>query len=411
MLATASLHPEDAWALPDHLCQLRDTVRRFMAEEVRPIEDGLPHDAAGPPEDVLATLQAKARALGLWALSVPAERGGAGLSTLGQVIVAEEAAQCRMGAFFPALGAFGGNPPSVLYSATPEQFERYASPMIAGASDRPFTAVSEATGGSDPARAIRLRAERDGDHYVLNGTKMWTTHAGIARWGVVYARTGAAGTHKGITCFIVHTDVPGLTRRPIPVITSYPPYEMHFDNVRVPVADRIGAEGEGFRLAADFLVRTRIPYAAGPIGIAQRALHIAIDWARRRETFGVRLADRQAVQWMVVDSEIALRSARLLTWQAAWKADRGEDVRIEASIAKIQATETAFEVVDRCIQILGGVGLAREMPLERWLRDLRVKRLGEGASEVQKMMIARELLGREASSSTTAAANATATAA
>lgn len=386
-------HAGDAWQLPEHLVQLRDTVRRFMETEVRPLEATLPHDAAGLAEPELTRLQARAQAVGLWALQTPAKFGGAGLSVLGQVVVAEEAAQCRMGAYFPACGAFGGNPPSVLYSATPEQFEKYGRPLVAGGVGRPFTAISEASGGSDPARAIRCRAVRDGDHYVLNGTKMWTTHAGVAEWGIVYARTGEQGKRGGISCFVVHTNAPGLTRKPIEVITSYPPYELHFDNVRIPAADRIGEEGQGFALAANFLVHGRIPYAAGTIGIAQMALGIAIDWARQRETFGVRLADRQAIQWMVADSEIELRAARLLTYQAAWNADLGKDVRVDASVAKVYATETAFRVVDRCIQILGGLGVARELPLERWLRELRVKRLGEGASEIQRIVIARQLLG------------------
>jgi acyl-CoA dehydrogenase len=297
-----------------------------------------------------------------------------------------------MGAFFPAGGAFGGNPPSVMFKATPEQFERYARPIIEGRMGRAFNAISEPSGGSDPARAIRCRAERDGDHYVINGTKLWTTHAGSADWGVVYVRTGEAGQRGGITCLIVESGTPGLTRRPIGVMTSYTPYELHFENARVPVANRIGEEGGGFKLADQFLVHARIAYGAGPIGIAQRALELAIDWARGRETFGVKLADRQAIQWMVADSEIELRAARLLCWQAAWNADLGKDVRVDASVCKVYATEAAFRVVDRCIQIFGGLGLAQEMPLERWFRDLRVKLLGEGASEIQRMVIARELL-------------------
>lgn len=160
----------------------------------------------------------------------------------------------------------------------------------------------------------------------------------------------------------------------------------------MPVANRIGAQGEGFSLADDFLVKARILYGAGPIGIARMALGIAIDWAKQRETFGAKLAERQAIQWMVADSEIELRAARLLCYQTAWNADLGRDVRVDASVCKVYATETACRVVDRCVQILGGLGVAKEMPLERWFRDLRVKLLGEGASEIQRMVIARQLL-------------------
>jgi len=384
--------PLGAWELPAELVALRDLVRRFMAQEVRPLEDTLPHDTAGLPEDLLLPLQEKARRAGLWALSTPEHLGGAGLSVLGQLVVAEEAAKCRMGAYFPALGAFAGNPPSVLFEAAPELFDKFARPMIEGGPGKAFTAISESSGGSDPARAIRCRAERRGDRYVINGEKMWTSHVRDAPWGVVYVRTGKPGDRNGITCLVVETGTPGLTMRPIGLLTSFSPYVLHFEDVEVPVSHRIGAEGAGLALASRFLVQSRITYGAGPIGIAQEALRLAIEWVRERTTFGVPLADRQAVQWMIADSEIELRSARLLTYQAAWNADLGREVKVDASIAKLQATETAFRVVDRCIQLLGALGLSQELPLERWFRDLRVKRLGEGATDIQRMVIARELL-------------------
>jgi acyl-CoA dehydrogenase len=386
--------PLGAWQLPDELRMLQDTVRSFMKNEVRPLEDTLPHDSAGVPAEALATLQTKARGLGLWSLNTPEKFGGAGLGVLGQVVVAEEAAKCRMGAFFPACGAFGGNPPNILFNSAPAQFEKYARPIIDGTAGRAFTAISEASGGSDPARAIHCRAERKGDVYLLNGTKMWTTHAGTAKWGVVYARTGEANSRKGITAFIVDANAPGLTKRPIDVMSSYRPYELHFDNVEVPVEDRIDDEGTGFSLASDFLVAGRINYAAGPIGIAQLALERAIEWVQQREVFGSMLADKQGIQWMIADSEIELRASRLLMYQAAWKADLGQDVKVDASICKLYGTETAFRVLDRCVQMFGALGLSAEAPYERWFRDLRVKRLGEGATEVQRMVVARHLLDR-----------------
>ncbi len=379
-----------AWELPEELVLLRDTVRRFMAAHVHPLEDTLPHDSIGLPRDQLLELQAKAREVGLWALQTPEEFGGAGLSVLGQVVVAEEAAKCRMGAFFPALGAFGGNPPSVMFKASPEQFAKYAKPIIDGMMSKAYTAITEASGGSDPARAIQLRAVRDGDAYVLNGSKMWISHAPGADWGVVYARTGDG--RNGISCFIVEKDTPGLTFNRIDVMASFAPYELHFDNVRIPADQLIGEEGQGFALASDFLVYGRITYGAGPIGIAQAALDMACQWARDRDVFGGRLADKQGIQWMLVDSEVELRAARLLVYQAAWNADLGRNVRVDASIAKLNATETAYRVLDRCMQIHGALGLSTELPLERWFRDLRVKRLGEGATEVQREVVARALL-------------------
>jgi acyl-CoA dehydrogenase len=384
--------PLGAWELPDELVMLRDTVRQFMKNVVNPIEDTLPHNATGPGPEHLATLQAQARDMGLWALQTPESHGGAGLSVLGQCVVAEEAAKCRMGAFFPALGAFGGNPPSVLFSGTTDQWDHYARPIVDGRAGRPFTAISEPSGGSDPARAIRCRAELRGDVYVVNGTKLWTTHAGSAEWGILYARTGEQGDRNGISCFIIDPNQPGLTRRKVGVMTSYSPYEMFFENFEIPVENRIGAEGQGLRLATDFLVKSRIPYSAGPIGIAQQALDLTIEWCKERETFGTTLAKRQGVQWMIADSAIELRSARLLMYQAAWNADLGRDVRTDASICKITATETAFRVVDRCVQLFGALGMSEEMPLERWFRDLRVKRLGEGATEVLRTQIGQALL-------------------
>lgn len=379
-----------AWELPDELVLLRDTVRRFMDAHVHPEEEKLDHDTVGLPREQLVALQAKARELGLWALQTPEEYGGAGLGVLGQVVVAEEAAKCRMGAFFPALGAFGGNPPNVMFKASPEQFAKYAQPIIDGTMTKAYTAITEASGGSDPARAIQLKAVRDGDHYVLNGSKMWISHAPDADWGVVYARTSEG--RRGISAFILEKDTAGVTFNRIPVMASFHPYELHFDNVRVPAERLVGAEGQGFALASDFLVHGRIVYAAGPIGIAQSALDMACQWAKDRNVFGGRLADKQGIQWMLVDSEVELRAARLLMYQAAWNADLGRHVRVDASVAKMYGTEAAYKVLDRCIQIHGALGISTELPLERWFRDLRVKRLGEGATEVQREVIARSLV-------------------
>lgn len=383
----------DSWELPEELRQIQETVVRFMASEVKPLEDKLDHDAYELPPADLARLQEKARAIGLWCVRSPVEYGGAGLSLLGQAVVAEEAAKCRMGAYVPACGAFGADPPNAIYLGTPQQVQRYAVPGIQ-MGKKIYVAISEASGGADPARSIRARAVRKGDHYVLNGSKMWITGADGADWGLVFARTGEQGDRGGISCFVVNGKPPGMSMRPIPVIRSYSPYEITFEDVEIPVEDRLGEEGEGFTVCEKWLVEGRIPYAAGTIGIAQAALQIAIDWARQRETFRTRLADKQAVQWMIADSEMELRAARLLTWQAAWQGDLGRgDLKIASSIAKVTATETAGRVVDRCIQILGGLGVSQELPLERWYRELRIKRIGEGPSEVHRMVLARHLLG------------------
>jgi acyl-CoA dehydrogenase len=395
MAAKANLRrvaPAGGWELPEELSMVRDTVRRFMRQEVKPIEDGLEHDAYKLPDHNLAALQAKAKALGLWCFRTPGEFGGAGLSLLGQAVVSEETAKCRMGAYVPGCGAFGSDPPNAVFLGSSFQIEKYALPAVARG-DKVFVAISEASGGSDPARAIQTCAERHGDKYVLNGSKMWITAAAGADWGLVFARTGKTGERGGISCFIVDGNAPGISMKPIRVIRSYSPFEMHFDNVEIPAENRLGEEGQGFALCEKWLVEGRIPYAAGTIGIAQAALEIAIDWARQRKTFNSTLADKQAIQWMLADSEMELRAARLLVYQAAWCGDLGKDMKVESSIAKVVATETAGRVVDRCVQILGGMGVAAELPLERWYRELRIKRIGEGPSEVQRMVVARHLLG------------------
>ena len=380
-----------SWELPEELRMLRDTIRRFMKEEVKPVEDKLPHDAYTPEPEQLKDLQRKARDLGLWCFETPADHGGAGLSLLGQCVAAEETAKCRMGAYIAGCGAFGFDPPNVIWRGRPEQW-RHANDDVANGT-KAFVAISEPSGGSDPGRAIQTRAERKSDRYVINGTKIWISGAGMAKWGIVFARVGESKGRDGITSFIVDKDRPGISLSKIPVIRSYAPYEVHFDNYEVPIEDRLGDEGKGFSFAEEWLIHARPPYAAATIGIARAALDIAIEWATQRKAFGSLLSEKQAIQWMIADSEIELRAARLLVYQAAWNADMGRDIKVDASVAKVYGTEIAGRVVDRCIQILGGMGVAQELPLERWYRELRIKRIGEGPSEVHRMVIARDAMG------------------
>jgi acyl-CoA dehydrogenase len=374
--------------------QIRDTARRFMREKVLPAEAQVEHDAYQLPAHLLDALRAQAKEIGLWAIRAPEQYGGAGLSLIDTAIVTEEASKCRMGAYVPACGAFGSNPPNPVLLGTQYQIDKFAVPAIRDGK-KAYVAISEASGGSDPARSIRTRATRQGERYILNGSKMWITGAAQADWGIVFARTGEQGARGGITCFIIDGKPKGMSFSEIPVIRSYSPYEITFEDVEVPEEHRLGEEGQGFALCEKWLIEGRVPYAAGTIGIAQEALRIAIDWARERSVFGSRLADKQAIQWMIADSEMELRAARLLVYEAARRGDAGLDFKIEASIAKVTATETANRVVDRCVQILGGMGVACELPLERWFRELRIKRIGEGPSEVQRMVLARALLGNQ----------------
>ena len=387
----SSTDSSGGWELPEDLRMLRDTIRRFMKEEVKPLEDTLPHDAYTPEPEQLKALQKKARDIGLWCLETPAEHGGAGLSLLGQCVAAEETAKCRMGAYIAGCGAFGFDPPNVIWKGSAHQ-QRFARADVE-AGTKAFVAISEPSGGSDPARSIQTRAERRSDRYVINGTKIWISGAGMAKWGIVFARVGDSKSREGITSFVVDKSRKGISLSKIPVIRSYSPYEVHFNDYEVPVEDLLGEEGKGFKFAEEWLIHARPPYAAATIGIAQAALDLAIDWAKERKAFGSYLSDMQAIQWMIADSEVELRAARLLVYQAAWNADMGRDIKVDASVAKVYGTETAGRVVDRCIQILGGMGVAQELPLERWYREMRIKRIGEGPSEVHRMVIARDLLG------------------
>ena len=382
--------------LSEEMVMLQDTVRRFMREKVAPLEDTLEHDAYSVPQQQLQPLQQQAKELGLWCVRSPQEYGGAGLDLLGQAVFAEEAAKCRMGAYVPGCGVFGADPPNSIFLGSPEQIDRYAVPAVQEGK-KIFMAISEASGGSDPARSISCKAERKGDRYVLNGTKMWITGARDAAWGIVIARTGDRMDRGGITAFIVDGDAKGMSTVPIPVIRSYAPYELVLEDVEVPVECRLGEEGEGFKMLENWTVEGRVPYAAGTLGIAQAALDIAVDWVRERETFKSRLAEKQSIQWMIADSEMELRAARLLVYEAALYGMQGKNMKTAASVAKVTATETAWRVVDRCIQMLGGLGVAQELPLERWYRELRIKRVGEGPSEVQRMVVARDVLGPRSS--------------
>lgn len=375
--------------LSDELKALQRTVREFVREEVLPLEENLDYEAVEVTGNELLRLQGKAKDLGLWLPGAPESLGGMGLPLFAQTIVAEEASQHRLGAYNPALGAFGVEPSAVLYSGTPNQIERFVIPTLEG-KKATFTAFSEPGGGSDPARAIQTTAVKNGNRWILNGQKKWISGGYEADYGLVFARTDEG--RSGITAFIVEKEMEGFTKERIPVIRPWYPSLLTLENVEVPEENVLGEVGQGFHLAQGHLVQYRIPYTAGCIGIGVAALRRAIKYANERDTFKSKLADKQAIQWMIADSEIELRSARWLLYEAAWKVDRGEDCRYESSSAKVFATEIAGRVVDRAIQIHGGMGVAKENPFERWYRELRIKRIGEGPSEVHRMVVARDLL-------------------
>jgi acyl-CoA dehydrogenase len=371
---------------------LADTIAEFVREEILPVEAGVPGQERDLPSAARKKLQQKARNAGFWCLEAPREYGGGGLGVFEGVVLAEQMAKHRYSFPRPGAGVFGVEPPVVLYRGNAEQIEHYVRPTIEHAWSA-FTAISEPTGGSDPARSIRTTATRDGDVYRINGHKMWTTGADKARYGIVYARTDKSAGRRGISAFLVDAGTPGMTVTPVPVLRDHWTTEVVFDDLVVPVGNRVGEEGQGFGLAQEWLVRGRLRYAAQAVGVAEEAVRLASEWARSRETFGALLATRQAVQFAIADAQVKIITARHLTWDAAWDADQGKDARTKASMAKLYATETGFAVVDAMMQILGGMGMTMDLPLEHWFRGLRVARVVEGPSEIHRFVIARDLLG------------------
>lgn len=384
--------------LTDEQRMIVHAVRRFVQEEIVPLERELDPDAYELPREQHKRLVEMAKAMGLYQMGLPKEYGGPGVDVVTRTLVTEEMAQHRAGLYHPCYDVFGEEPPAHLYYGTERQKEEYLWPVIRG-EKRWFLGLTEPSGGSDPARAIQTKAVRDGDEWVINGSKMFSSWADRADFGLVFARSNPQAGRQGITCFIVDTDTPGFTvKRLVHVLRSDYTTELAFDDMRVPASNVLGEEGKGFALANEYLSLNRIPYAAAGIGVAVAAQKMAIAYSKQRETFGEVLANRQAIQWMIVDNELDLRCARWLTLQAAQRADRGAPFRFEAAAAKVYATEAAGRVVDRAIQIHGGAGVTKDLPLERWYRELRIRRIGEGPSEVQRMIMARDLLSAAATS-------------
>lgn len=381
-------------ALTEEQEMITGMVRRFVREEILPLELALDPDADELPEADRQRLTEKTRNMGLYGLDIPPEFGGPEIDLVTRTLIAIETSQHRAGLYAPCYGVFGGAGLAQLFEATDAQQERYLHPMLLGEKSG-FFGLTESSGGSDPARAIQTRAVRDGDDWIINGGKIFISGADRADFGLVFARTDPDKGRNGVTCFIVDTDTPGFhVRRVVHTLRSARyATELQFEDMRVPHANVLGAVNGGFAIANDRLSRQRIPYAAGCIGVAVKAHELALEYAPQRQTFGAPLSSRQAIQWMLVDNEIDIRQARWLTLEAAARAQRGDAFRKEAAMAKLVATEAGSRVVDRCMQIFGGYGVTKDFPFERWYREMRIRRIGEGPNEVQRHIIARDLLG------------------
>ena len=371
-----------------------DMVRRFVREEIVPLEMNLDPDADSLEPADRDRLIAKVKLMGLYGLDIPVEYGGPDLDMVTRTLIAIEMSQHRAGLYAPCYGVFGGAGLAQLFEANDDQKERYLYPTLRGEKSG-FFGLTEPSGGSDPARAIQTRAVKDGDHWILNGSKIFISGADKAQYGLVFARTSEDKGRGGVTCFIVDTDTPGFHVRRIVHTLRSARYatELQFEDMRVPDANVLGQINKGFAIANDRLSRQRIPYSAGCIGVAIKAHEMAVEYSKVRETFGAPLATRQAIQWMLVDNEIDIKQSRWVTLEAADRAQRGESFRKEAAMCKLVATEAASRVVDRCMQIHGGYGVTKDFPFERWYREMRIRRIGEGPSEVQRHIIARDILG------------------
>jgi acyl-CoA dehydrogenase len=331
--------------------------------------------------------------MGLWMLDVPEEYGGAGLGLLARCVIAEELFR-SVAVPFRNNEIFGPEVRPVLFHCNEEQRERFLKPVLKGEM-RVCFAQTEPDAGSDPA-GMRTRAARDGDDFILNGTKRFISGAGRANFGQVMAVTDPEKGARGVTCFMVDMKSPGvLLDRQWPTMMGDAPWQIVFENVRVPAANIIGKVGEGFSLAQKWISEGRIRgHGARCLGIAGRALDMMMDYSQNRVTFGRPLADRQAVQFMIADSAMELHATRLMVYECAWRHDRGEDVRDLSYMVKVMATEMVGRVVDRSIQVHGGVGLTKDLPLEWWYRQVRSIRITEGATEVLRWRLAQNLMKR-----------------
>ena len=376
--------------LPEEVRVMRDTIRRFVEEELDPIADRVEEEDRIPDHIV-----ERMRELGLFGMVIPEEYGGLGLSMLGLTSVMEELSRASLCFRMMITTNNGIGSLGLLLVGTEEQ-KKLHLPLMASGERIGCFCLTEPEAGSDAA-SVRTTAARDGDSYVLNGEKIWITNADIADYFTVMATVDRSLGSKGLTAFWVERDTPGLRvgrLEPKMGLHGTQVAEVFFDDCRVPASAVLGREGEGFKLAMRVLDHGRLSIAASSVGAAERLLEAMVEHATTREQFGRPIADNQAIQWMVADSATEIAAARLLVRDAARRKDRDERITVECSMAKLYATEMASRVADRAVQVFGGMGYIRGNIAERYFRDLRVYRLYEGTSEIQRLVIARRFLQR-----------------
>jgi acyl-CoA dehydrogenase len=382
------------FALSEEQQMLKDLVARFVREQLIPLEPVvLEREACGKgtalTEEERAPLDKLSRELGLWGLDAPEDFGGADLPAVALVGVNEELGKTITPYVFPPDSP---NLRMLMVTVNEEQREQYLAPYARGETISAI-GISEPGAGADPASMIATAVKENG-HWVLNGRKIWISKAAEADFTIMMAVTDKTkGARGGISAFLVDKGTPGFNiLRKIPMIGGAFTYEVALEDCRLPVSKLLGKEGQGFAPMQVRLSTRRLEMASWCIGIVQRALDMMCDYAPQRVTFGVPLAERQAIQWWVADAATQIHACRLMTYDAAWKLDQKRDVRTEVSMIKTFATEMAWEVVDKAMQTFGAMGMTKETPLQLMASQVRNMRIYDGPSEVHRWVVARKLL-------------------
>ncbi len=375
---------------------IKDLMAKFVQDELMPLENTvLAREAAGDgyrltPEEI-APIDARSKELGLWGLDAPPEFGGSDLPVMAMVGIAEEKGKTITPYTLPPDSP---NLRMLMNTCNEEQKRQYLEPYARGELSSAI-AISEPGAGGDPA-GMMTRAVRDGDDWVINGRKIWVSRMGHADFTILMAVTDKAkGARGGISAFLLDKGTPGFNvLRRIPMLGGAYTYELTFEDCRIPASKLLGREGYGFAPMQQRLSTRRVQMAAWCTGMAQRALDMMIEYAPQRVTFGLPLSERQAVQWWITDAATKIHACRLMTYDAAWKIDRGEEPRNEVAMIKVFSTEMAWEIIDHAMQTFGGMGMTKELPLQMMANRVRLMRVYEGPTEVHKMVIARRLIGK-----------------
>jgi alkylation response protein AidB-like acyl-CoA dehydrogenase len=376
------------FALSEEHQAIREAVRSVCDAKVAPYAADVDENARYP-EEAAAALQAA----DFHAPHVPEEYGGAGADALATVLVIEEVARaCMSASLIPAVNKLGSLP--VMLGGGEEIRKKYLTKLAAGEGGFSY-ALSEPEAGSDAA-SMTTKAERDGDDWVLNGVKRWITNAGVSEYYTVLAVTDPEKRAKGITAFVVEKSDAGVSfgapEKKLGIKGS-PTREVYLDNVRIPADRMIGAEGEGFEIAMRTLDHTRVTIAAQALGVAQGALDFALGYAKERQQFGKPIAEFQGLQFMLADMGMKIEAARQLTYAAAGRSERNDkDLTFFGAAAKCFASDVAMEVTTNAVQVLGGYGYTRDYPVERMMRDAKITQIYEGTNQVQRIVMARQLL-------------------